>query len=137
MHYWEFLPPASDLPTSFPSTERNVEVALAYSDAWTGWAVTFNPYAKFWFHTSGPSNVVLGERSGTYDVELGLVPTGDLKKYWGLPITLTAPTWVTVGPTECLRIAVQPAVRLEQWRRVCDRSHRPDSARFHDPATAW
>ena len=99
VHYWEFLPPASDLPTSFPSTERNVEVALAYSDAWTGWAVTFNPYAKFWFHTSGPSNVVLGDHSGTYDVELGMVPTIDLRKYWGLPVTLTAPTWVTVGPT--------------------------------------
>jgi hypothetical protein len=28
------------------------------------------------------------------------VPTVDLKKYTGVPITLTAPTWVTVGPTD-------------------------------------
>jgi hypothetical protein len=100
VHYWEFIPPAHDLPTSFPSTERNIEFALSYDDSWTNWPVTFHPYVKFWDHTSGPSNVVLGNRSDTFDVELGMVPTVDLKKYWGLPITLTAPTWVTVGPTD-------------------------------------
>ena len=99
VHYWEFLPPAHGLPTTFPSTERNVEFALSYNDSWTGWAVTFNPYAKLWYHTSGPSNVVLGEHNDIYDVEIGMVPTIDLRKYWGLPVTLTAPTWVTVGPT--------------------------------------
>jgi hypothetical protein len=99
VHYWEFLPPAHDLPTSFPSTERNIEFALSYDDSWTNWPIIFHPYVKFWDHTSGPSNVVLGERSGTFDVELGVVPTVDLRKYWGIPVTLTAPTWVTVGPT--------------------------------------
>jgi hypothetical protein len=99
LHYWEFLNGCHDLPTCFPADERNIEYALSYNDSWTGWAITFNPYVKFWQHTSGPSNVVLGDRKNTYDVELGVVPTVDLKKYWGLPITLTAPTWVTVGPT--------------------------------------
>ena len=32
VHYWEFLPPAHGLPTTFPSTERNVEFALSYND---------------------------------------------------------------------------------------------------------
>ena len=100
LHYWEFLSPANDLLTSFPSTERNIEFALSYDDSWTKLPVTFHPYVKFWDHTSGPSNVVLGKRSDTFDVELGVVPTVDLKKYTGLPIVVTAPTWVTVGPTD-------------------------------------
>jgi hypothetical protein len=100
VHYWEFLPPAHDLPTSFPSAERNVEFALSYDDSWMKLPVAFHPYVKFWDHFSGPSNVVLGKRSDTFDVELGIVPTIDLKKYAGLPIVLTAPTWVTVGPTD-------------------------------------
>jgi hypothetical protein len=100
VHYWEFLPPAHDLPTSFPSTERNVEFALSYDDSWTNLPVAFHPYVKFWEHLSGPSNVVLGEKDDTFDVELGIVPTVDLKKYTGLPIVVTAPTWMTVGPTD-------------------------------------
>jgi hypothetical protein len=32
-------------------------------------------------------------------VEIGLVPTLDLKKITGTPLTIAAPTWVTVGPT--------------------------------------
>ena len=29
-----------------------------------------------------------------------MVPTLDTKKYTGLPLVLTAPTWITVGPTD-------------------------------------
>src|SRR5882724_10207753 len=36
----------------------------------------------------------------TYDVELGIVPTLDMKRYLGIPLTLSAPTWVTVGPSD-------------------------------------
>jgi len=28
-----------------------------------------------------------------------MTPTIDLSKYWGIPVTLKAPTYVTVGPT--------------------------------------
>jgi hypothetical protein len=100
VHYWQFLPPAHDLPTSFPSAENNVEFALSYDDSWTNLPVAFHPYVKFWDHVSGPSNVVLGKKSDTFDVELGIVPTVDLTKSTGLPIVVTAPTWVTVGPTD-------------------------------------
>jgi hypothetical protein len=54
---------------------------------------------KLFYENSGPSTVVLGDKGKTFDVELGVVPTLALQKYVGLPITLTAPTWVTVGPT--------------------------------------
>jgi hypothetical protein len=99
VHYWAFLSPANDLSTNFPSTENNLEFALSYDDSWMNLPVAFHPYVKFWDHISGPSNVVLGQRSDTYDVELGVVPTADLKKWTGLPVVVTAPTWVTVGPT--------------------------------------
>jgi len=99
VQYIEFIPPANDLATSFPSVERNVEFSLAYDDTHWGMPIAFHPYVKLFYAASGPSTVVLGDKGDTYDVELGVVPRLDLKPYTGVPITLLAPTWVTVGPS--------------------------------------
>lgn len=99
VQYIEFVPPAHDLITSFPATEHNIEFTLAYDDSRWGYPIALHPYVKLFYEISGPSTVVLGDKGSTYDVELGLVPTLFLKPYTGLPITLTAPTWVTVGPS--------------------------------------
>jgi hypothetical protein len=73
--------------------ERNIEFSLKYSDAPDA-AFSFNPYAKlFWAFDSKSSTVVLGKAGGTFDVELGAVPT-----YKTGAVTLSAPTWITVGP---------------------------------------
>jgi hypothetical protein len=99
VEYIEFLFPAPDLWMNPPGIERNLQFSLSYNDAWTGWPVTFNPYVKLWDHASGPSNVVLGDTSDALEVFLGMAPTIDLMKYAGVPITLSAPTSFTVGPT--------------------------------------
>ncbi len=96
VQYIEFIPPS---PLSFPGTERNVEFSLAYDDTSWGWAIPFHPYVKLFYAASGPSTVVLGQKGGTYDVEIGVVPTLDTKKFTGIPLVLTAPTWITVGPS--------------------------------------
>jgi hypothetical protein len=41
----------------------------------------------------------MGQSSNALEVFLGMTPTIDLMKYWGLPITLSAPTSVTLGPS--------------------------------------
>jgi hypothetical protein len=41
---------------------------------------------------------VVGKAGDIYDVELGIVPTVNLLKSTGIPLTVSAPTWVTVGP---------------------------------------
>jgi hypothetical protein len=80
--------------------ERNVEPYLRFDDgALTGWAFTFNPYVKLFYAISGSSTVVVGNQGNTYDVEIGMVPTLDLKNITGVPLTIAAPTWVTVGPS--------------------------------------
>lgn len=84
----QFLSP----PGNF-KTETNLETALSYDDSGWGLPVKFKPYVKFFYAISGDSTVVTGKRGGTYDVEIGIVPTIDLA-----PFTLSAPTWVTVGP---------------------------------------
>jgi len=76
-------------------TENNIEFSLNYSDGLK--PISINPYAKLFWAVSGDSTVVLGKRGNTYDVELGAVPTLDLHDH-GVPVILTAPTWVTVGP---------------------------------------
>ena len=93
--YITFLSP----PGAFRQ-ERNVEPYIRFDDgALTGWAFTINAYVKLFYAIAGDSTVVVGNQGDTYDVEIGLVPTLDLKKITGVPLTIAAPTWVTVGPT--------------------------------------
>jgi hypothetical protein len=100
--YIEFVPPAHDLITSFPSVERNVEFSLSYDDSnwWGGAPFAINPYVKLFYAASGPSTVVLGKGGDTFDVELGIAPSYDFKKSTGVALTLSAPTWITVGPED-------------------------------------
>jgi hypothetical protein len=94
IQYIEFLSP----PGNF-SIERNVEFSLSYDDSsWNPW-IPINPYVKLFYAASGPSTVVTGKGGDTYDVEIGMVPTLALKKELGYDLTLSAPTWVTVGPS--------------------------------------
>ena len=93
--YITFLSP----PGNFRQ-ERNVEPYIRFDDgALTGWAFTINPYVKLFYAIAGDSTVVVGNQGDTYDVEIGMVPTLDLKKITGVPLTIAAPTWVTVGPS--------------------------------------
>jgi hypothetical protein len=94
VQYIEFISP----PHAFPGIEKNVQVHLAYDDSKWNTVLPLHPYATLFLAVSGPSTVVLGKAGDTYDLELGLVPTLDLNKS-GVPVVLTAPTWVTVGPT--------------------------------------
>jgi hypothetical protein len=86
-------------PTGAFRTEENLELKVGYKDAGAGgW--TFNPYGKFFYSAGGDSTVVLGKGGDTFDVELGLIPTYVWKATETLPVTLTFPTFFTVGPSE-------------------------------------
>ena len=105
VEYVEFLSP----PGNF-RTERNIEFTLAYDDSWWwgGGPFTLNPYVKLFYAASGDSTVVTGKAGNTYDVEIGIVPTVDMKKYTGLSLTVSAPTWVTVGPSDYWNVGGNP-----------------------------
>lgn len=77
--------------------ETNIEFSLNFDDSAYLKPVSIHPYVKLFYEVSGPSTVVLGARGPTYDVELGMTPTLDVKPF-GIPVKLTAPTWITVGP---------------------------------------
>jgi len=80
-------------PAGGPFDQHNIEFALKYADTPKN-SFSFNPYAKlFWAVDSKSSTVGFGKPEKTFDVELGLVPT-----YSGDGFTLSAPTWITVGP---------------------------------------
>jgi hypothetical protein len=90
VEYVQFI---SGQPSVAFQDERNIEFNLKYSDNPEG-PVSLNPYGKFfWAFNSKSSTVVLGKAGKTFDVELGAVPT-----YKGDGFTLSAPTWITVGP---------------------------------------
>lgn len=89
----EYVQFVSGQPSFAFKDERNIEFSLKYKDGAKDSVFTVNPYAKLFWAVDGDSTVVLGKKGDTFDVELGAVPTyktGDL--------TLSAPTWLTVGP---------------------------------------
>jgi hypothetical protein len=92
IQYVEFISPQNAF-----RTEKNVELSLGFVDANYLKTVTFSPYVKLFYGAEGDSTVVTGRRGGTFDVEIGATPTINLSPY-GVPLTLSAPTWVTVGP---------------------------------------
>ena len=82
------------------------EVKLSLNDSFTGWPITFNPYVTFYYEFNSLGTIGGGAVSAAcfscqvnnYEFFLGMTPTINLEKYWGIPVTLKAPTYVTVGP---------------------------------------
>jgi hypothetical protein len=91
VEYSEFISGQSSVAFK---NEHNVEFSFKYKDGSPDKPYSINPYAKiFWAVSSKSSTVVTGKAGKTFDVELGAVPT-----YKTGAFTLSAPTWITVGP---------------------------------------
>lgn len=86
------------------------ELKLSFSDGpVTHWPISFNPYITMYteIYPSGltgelgttTSAACFSCNSEGTDFIIGMTPTLGLQHYWGIPVTLTAPTWVTVGPS--------------------------------------
>jgi hypothetical protein len=88
-----------DSPQSAFFVERNLELGVKYDDSGWNKLLPLNPYAKLFYTFKGKSSVVVTGNTATFDVEVGAIPAYDLHPH-GLPFVLTAPTWVTVGPSE-------------------------------------
>jgi hypothetical protein len=92
-----------------PSWSWN-ELKLSLNDgALTKWPLSFNPYVTWYYEIfpSGNAGILTTTTSaacfscnseGT-DFIIGMTPKINMQPYWAVPVTLTAPTWVTVGPT--------------------------------------
>lgn len=90
---------AFDSPGGGFKTDNNLEFTLSYNDS--GLLTKdfgFRPYVRLFYNISGSSTVVLGRNGNTFDAELGLVPTYICQALPNYPITITLPTFVTVGP---------------------------------------
>jgi hypothetical protein len=87
------------------------ELRLTLSDSFVHWwgGLTFNPYVS-WFYDFANFNVssvqTNAEVQGCFtcgpnrsEFFLGIDPTLDVSKWWGVPLTFKAPTYVTVGPS--------------------------------------
>jgi hypothetical protein len=94
VQYVEFISPQQAFVT-----EKNLEFSLAFDDSAYLKPVSLKPYAKLFYAMSGGSTVVVGRAGGTFDVELGVNPSLDLHSY-NIPVIVSVPTWVTVGPSD-------------------------------------
>jgi hypothetical protein len=98
--YWTFS--AQHLEFVFPwdGTIKNDVFKLSFDDSFSGLPITFNPYILLFYVEEGGSPVILGKRQDIYRMEAGIVPTYSFMKPYGVPLTLSAPTWVIFGPSE-------------------------------------
>jgi hypothetical protein len=92
---------AQHLEFAFPwdGTISNDVFKLSFDDSYWGFPITINPYFQVFYTNDGGSTVILGKRAGTERFEAGIVPTYDFSKPYGVPLTVTVPTWVEFGPT--------------------------------------
>jgi hypothetical protein len=85
------------------------ELKLSLADGpITHWPISFNPYITWWaeLYPSGltgelgtsTSAACFSCNNQVSDFIIGMTPTVSLQQFWGIPVTLTAPTWFTVGP---------------------------------------
>lgn len=80
-------------PDTIPYDERNLQLTLKYADTPKG-GFSINPHATLFYSVNSKSStVVLGKPDNVGYVELGATP-----KYEGKGFTLSAPTWMSVGP---------------------------------------
>lgn len=93
---WNF--PQSTLAK--PQTEHNIDLKIAYADKWFGPDFSLNPYVDLFWAVAGSSTVVLGETGQTGYLEVGVVPTIKVNAIQGYPMTVSFPTYVSVGPSE-------------------------------------
>jgi len=83
-----------------PSTEHNIDLKISYNDSklWGNSGFALNPYVDLWWAVSGSSTVVLGKQGDTGYVELGIAPSYTFKQMKDYPVTVTVPTYFSVGP---------------------------------------
>jgi hypothetical protein len=93
---WSF--PQSTLAK--PETEHNIDLKVTYADKWFGPDFSLNPYIDIFWAVAGSSTVVLGKQGDTGYLEVGVVPTFKVNAIKGLPMTVTFPTYFSVGPSE-------------------------------------
>ena len=72
---------------------RNFTGTLSYDDSYLGLPITFNPYVTVFYNYGGLSAMPMG-KTGTYRADVGINPTYSFKKSAGIPLTISAPTWI-------------------------------------------
>ncbi len=94
LQYVDFISPNGSY-----TTEQNLSLKLSYHDTFVK-DFSINPYVNPFYAVAGSSTVVTGKSGNTFDVEIGAVPTLTIHAIKKYPITLSFPTWVTVGPKD-------------------------------------
>jgi hypothetical protein len=85
------------------------ELKLSFNDSFTGWWITWNPYVS-WFYQFNNFNAnavnTNAQTQGCFtcgpnqsEFFVGVDPTVSVQKWWGVPLTFKAPTYITVGPS--------------------------------------
>jgi hypothetical protein len=90
---------AFDSPGAAFKTDNNLEIMVSYDDfGLLSRNFAVHPYSRLFYNVSGSSTTLLGRNGNTFDDEFGFIPTYFVKSIPKYPITLTLPTYITVGP---------------------------------------
>ncbi len=98
--HWGFSYQHLEYKLTWDGGIQNDVYKQSFDDSYWGFPVTINPYFLVFYVENGGSPPILGKPKDTYRMEAGISPTFSFMKPYGVPLTISAPTAVTFGPSE-------------------------------------
>ena len=84
---------------------KNATVTLAYDDAHLGLPIALNPSVTVFYNLDGGVSAMGWGKTDTYRVDLAIAPGYSFQKSMGVPLSISVPTSVSLGPTNMYYLA--------------------------------
>lgn len=79
---------------------KNATATLSYDDAYLGLPFALNPSVSMFYNLEGGLSAMAWGKTGTYRVDLAIAPSYSFLKSSGVPLSISVPTSVSLGPTD-------------------------------------
>ena len=79
---------------------QNATATLSYSDAHLGLPIALNPSVSVFYNLKGGLSAMGWGKTDTYRVDLAIAPGYSFQKSMGVPLSISVPTSVSLGPTD-------------------------------------
>ena len=79
---------------------KNATATLAFDDAFLGLPIALNPSVGIFYNFNGGLTAMGWGKTDTYRIDLAIAPSYSFQKSAGIPLSISVPTSVSLGPTD-------------------------------------
>ena len=79
---------------------KNATATLAFDDAFLGLPIALNPSVGIFYNFNGGVSAMGWGKTDTYRIDLAIAPGYSFAKSAGIPLSISVPTSISMGPTE-------------------------------------